>query len=170
MNYKVFMSLEKFGGEEGKWKEWFFNFKIAFNSHGQRYKTVLMSIIKDKPSGTGEETIARWRGQADDEGFLDCFDKVGGELFGKLCLLTSGGGNMLVRGTPEENGWYAFKRLVERFDGKNPTSMIRRLTDVIAPGNIKTVREVYLGIEGWEQKLKDWELGFGETVSNWRCL
>ena len=64
-----------------KWKGWFFNFKVAVNSHGQRYKTVLQSIEKDRITGTGEETIARWRGQATEEGFLEWFDKVGGEMF-----------------------------------------------------------------------------------------
>ena len=56
----------------------------------------------------------------------------------------------MVRNTVEENGWFAFKRLVERYDGKNPTSTVRKLTEVITPGGIRSVREVYIGIERWE--------------------
>ena len=83
---------------------------LAFNGHGQRYKIVLHSIEKDKLVGTGEETIARRRGQASQEGFLEWFDKVGGELFGKLCSITSGEGNIMVRNSVEENGWFVYCR------------------------------------------------------------
>ena len=165
LNFKIFSGLEKFGGEEAKWKEWFFNFKIAFGGHGLRYKTVLSNIEKDKTAVGAKETIDSWRGHATNEGFLDWFDKVGGELFNKLCLSTSGEANLLVRGSEEQNGWMAFRRLRDRYDGKNPTSMIRKLTEVICPGVIKGVREVFTGLERWEQKVKDWEVSFGEVIS-----
>ena len=135
LNYKIFSGLEKFGGEEARWKEWFFNFKIAFGGHGLRYKTVLSNIEKDKPVGGGaKDTIESWRGHSTTEGFLDWFDKVGGEVFNKLCLSTSGEANLLVTGSEDENGWYALKKLMDRYDGKNPTSMIRKLIEVICPG------------------------------------
>ena len=120
LNFKVFQGVDKFTGDDSKWKEWFFNFKIAFNSHGGRYKQVLSNIETDKPNGSGSETIARWRQEAEKEGFTDWFDKVGNELFSKLCLLSSGEGNMLIRSTEGENGWLAFKRLIDRYDGKKP--------------------------------------------------
>ena len=94
--------MEKFHGDEAKWKEWLFNFKVAFGTQGLRYKVVLGNIEKDRPTGGTRETIGRWRGEANGEGFLDWFDKVGGELFSKLCLLTGGEANLLVRGSEEK--------------------------------------------------------------------
>ena len=51
LNYKIFSGLEKFHGEEGKWKEWLFNLKVAFGTQVLRYKVVLGNIEKDRPTG-----------------------------------------------------------------------------------------------------------------------
>ena len=50
LNFKVFQGVDKFTGDDSKWKEWFLNFKIAFNGHGGRYKQVLSNIETDKPN------------------------------------------------------------------------------------------------------------------------
>ena len=71
----------------------------------------------------------------------------------------------MVRGSEDEDGFIAFKRLLDRYDGKNPTSMIRKLTEVICPGIIKGVKEVYSSLERWEQKVKEWKVSFGEAIS-----
>ena len=89
LNHQLFANLEKFGGEENKWKEWSFNFRIALNSHGRRLQNVWGGIEQDR----GEldwASIARWRDVAHREGMLDWFDKVAGELFGKLFFVRRG--------------------------------------------------------------------------------
>ena len=84
LNYKVFSGLDKFHGDESKWKEWLFNLKVAFGTQGQRFKAVLGNIEKDRPTGGARETIGRWRGEANAEGILDWFDKVGGNYLGNF--------------------------------------------------------------------------------------
>ena len=104
----------------------------------------------------GEVTKENW----------DMFEKASAEVFGHLCLATSGEANVLVRGAQEHNGFVAWKKLMDRYDAKTPGRMLRVLLGVLRPSEIKGVKEVPKKLEEWEIKVRDLESEFGEKLSD----
>ena len=60
---------------------------------------------------------------------------------------------------------YALKKLYQRFDGRNPAAMLRKLSEVIKPGEVKQPKDMYKAIENWEIRVKEWEGHYGEVIS-----
>ena len=158
---KAFSRVEVFTGDEKKFKEWVFNIMIvvrALSNEAGKWMKEVTVMREQYVEGEHESWKAKLAG-LDDE---DLYMKIQGELFGQLCLLTSGEPNTLVRGAEMEDGFVAFRKLVERYDAKSPAKMLRMLLGIIRPEPIKNVKEVPRRLEEWEIKLRDFTSEFKE--------
>ena len=158
---KAFSRVDVFTGEEKKFKEWVFNLTIvvkALSKEAGKWMKEVM-VMRDQYV---EGEYQRWRANLMSLEEEDLYDKVQGELFGQLCLLTTGEPNTLVRGAEMEDGFVAFRKLIERYDAKSPAKMLRMLLGIIRPEPIKSVKEVPRRLEEWEIKLRDFTSEFKE--------
>ena len=166
---KAFGRLEAFGGEEKKWKEWLFNVKVVIRSCNVEVWKWLVWIegLKDQWRDEMWDGPDGWKAQmmSPDGPGHEVYEKASAELFGQLCLLTTGEANVLVRGAFGENGFVAWKRLLDRYDAKTPGRMLKVLLGVLRPSEIKMVKEVPKRMEEWEMKVKDLEREFDEKLS-----
>ena len=166
---KAFGRLETFAGEEKKWKEWLFNVKVVIRSCNVEVWKWLVWIEGSKDQWRDEmwDGPDGWKAQmmSPDGPGHEVYEKASAELFGQLCLLTTGEANVLVRGAFGENGFVAWKKLLDRYDAKTPGRMLKVLLGVLRPSEIKNVKEVPKRMEEWEIKVKDLEREFDEKLS-----
>lgn len=79
--------------------------------------------------------IEEWRFEASDK-----FDAFGAELYEQLLLMTSGEAKEIVKGSEQENGFVAWKRLLDRYDSKTQARFLRDLMGALQPGRAKDFR------------------------------
>ena len=64
---------------------------------------------------------------ASGQGLGPKFEKYGAELFEQLLLMTVGEAKEIVKGSEGENGFVAWKRLLDRYDAKSQARFLRDL-------------------------------------------
>ena len=147
--HKYYTRLEKFGSEENKWKEWYYQFGVATSAYDTKTAAVMEAVesMDMTEANTGniktmlEEEQEAWMAGTQSE------------LFSVLCLLTAGEANMLVRSCDDKNGYAAWKKLYDRFNPKTPASLTAAWREVVRPKKVKDMREAGKAIDAWEGKV-----------------
>ena len=163
MDSKSFVRIPIFSGEDGKWKEWNFNFLVLIRSEcGEAFE-----YLKEAEKRAGALSVEDLRELKADVSVVDGeeWEQLSNEIFGQLCLLTSGEANVLVRSAVEQNGFAAWKKLLDRYDGKSPVRMLKKLPDIIRRPEVKNIKMMPTVLENWEIKVKEWESEYGEVIS-----
>ena len=131
--HKFYTRLEKFSGEAGNWKEWYYQFGVATSTYDQKTAAVMERVEKLELTEVTTDHIKLELGE-EDERWLDG-TKMG--LFGVLGMLTSGEANFLVRSCEDKNGYTAWKRLYDRYNPKTLASLTAAWREVIRPKKTK---------------------------------
>ncbi len=135
---KEFVRVEKFLGDQKKFKEWSGDVKVAIKGANLGIWNNIVGV--EKVTGKYKAgDVERW---AVDSGHPDLFKQAGAELYDQLCLMTGGEAKEIVKGAEQENGFVSWKRLLERYDVKTPARFLRDLLGVVQPGAAKDFREV----------------------------
>ena len=156
--HKFYTRMEKFGGEAGKWKEWYYQFGVATGIYDQKTAAVMEKVEKMELTEVSTDHIKLELGD-EDERWLDG-TKLG--LFGVLGMLTSGEANFLVRSCEDKNGYAAWKKLYDRYNPKTPASLTAAWREVIRLKKAKDVREAGRSIDVWEGKVAALKKEHGE--------
>ena len=167
---RMFTRLSKFGGVEKEWKEWDFNFQIILKAASGDIKTIF-SYMEGTKLGEGWKDILEDKVRAralvtatDPELLMNLYRNLSAEVFAQLCLLTEGVPNVMVRGTEDQNGFMAWKRLSERYDAQSPQRMLRKLQGLMKPPEVKNSKLVLASLEAWEIRVKEWQSENGEQL------
>ena len=167
---RMFTRLSKFGGVEKEWKEWDFNFQIILKAASGDIKTIF-SYMEGTKLGEGWEDILQDKVRpralvtaTDPELLMNLYRNLSAEVFAQLCLLTEGVPNVMVRGTEDQNGFMAWKRLSERYDAQSPQRMLRKLQGLMKPPEVKNSKLVLASLEAWEIRVKEWQSENGEQL------
>ena len=111
---KEFSRIEKFTGQQEKFREWSGDFKVVVKG----VNTIIAKWMIDAEAVTGkyrEGTLEQWREVASGQGLGPKFEKYGAELFEQLLLMTVGEAKEIVKGSEGE----VWKRLLDRYDAKS---------------------------------------------------
>ena len=147
--HKFYTRLEKFGSDENKWKEWFYQFGVATSAYDKRTAAVMELVeAMEMTEVTTEQIMLELEGAK-----AEWMDNTQAELFSVLCLLTTGEANMLVRSCEDKNGYAAWKKLYDRYNPKTPASLTAAWREVIRPKKVKDMREAGKAIDAWEGKV-----------------
>ena len=141
--------MDKFDGKAENWKEWHYQFIVAAHAYKDRNGALLEAIEKLELDAVDTEDIDLELERKDAE----CMTETKAEMFGVLCLLTSGEANVLVRSVVDKNGYTAWKRLFDRYNPRTPASLTAAWREVIRPKKIKNMREASKTIDTWEGKI-----------------
>ena len=117
--HKFYNRLEKFNGEEGKWKEWSYQFGVATGAYDQKTAAVMEAVEALAITEVSTENLSLGLKEAE----ATWMDSTQGQLFSVLCLLTAGEPNMLVRSCEDRNGYAAWKKLHDRYNPRTPASL-----------------------------------------------
>ena len=147
--HKVYSRLEKFSGEDSKWREWSYQFGVATNAYDRKTGTVVEKVEAMDLIEVDAEDIALGLEVAEAEWLTE----TKAELFSVLCLLTAGEANMIVRGCEDKDGYVAWKRLYDRYNPKTPASLTAAWREVVRPKKMKDLREAGKAIDVWEGKV-----------------
>ena len=141
--------MDKFDGKAENWKEWHYQFIVAAHAYKDRNGALLEAIEKLELDAVDTEDIDLELERKDAE----CMTETKAEMFGVLCLLTSGEANVLVRSEVDKNGYTTWKRLFDRYNPRTPASLTAAWREVIRPKKIKDMREASKTIDTWEGKI-----------------
>ena len=147
--HKFYTRLDKFGGDETKWKEWWYQFGVATNRHDERTAQIMEVVEKMDLTEVTTNDIALELTQ-EQSAWVDG-TKAG--LFNVLCLMTSGEANSLVRSCVDKNGYTAWKKVYDRYNPRTPASLTAAWREVLRPKKVKDMREAGKCIDMWENKL-----------------
>ena len=156
--HKFYTRLEKFGGEDGRWKEWHYQFGVATNAYDTKTAMVMELVERIELTEITTDQIQLELEDAHEEWMTDTH----AGLFSVLCLLTSGEANMLVRSCEDKNGYTAWKKLYDRFNPKTPASLTAAWREVVRPKKVKDLREAGKAIDVWEGKVAALKKEHGE--------
>ena len=156
-----FVRMDVFNGDEKKWKEC--HFKMMTTVKGEKPEIYKWMWKIQELGAMTDEMYDAW---IDEEGFEDTenFTKASGELFERLVDLTSGEAGLLVRTAHLENGFVAWKKLVDRFKPRGPGRTLRMLLEVLRPTEVKDPKMTMGAINEWEGRMKELEQ---EMMRNW---
>ena len=147
--HKFFTRLEKFGGDEGKWKEWHYQMVVATGVFDKRAAEVMENIEDLGLTEISTENIKKELHVEKQQWMEDTKT----DLFSTLCLLTIGEASLLVRSCADRNGYTAWKKIYDRFNPKTPASLTAAWREVIRPKKVKDMREAGKTIDAWEDKV-----------------
>ena len=165
----TFRRLDKFTGAEGTWQEWSFNMLMTVAQVDPTLGQGLEELKKDVKPLTDDMFISGSSLAGFEYLDLDMCTNFGPALFGVMCSLTGGEANAIVRGVSVNGGhrcgFRAFYALNLRYNPKTPARMLRFLTQVVNPAQVKNIRELPLAIEKWEAKRAMLKSEFDEEPS-----
>ena len=147
--HKFYNRLDKFSGQEGAWKEWYFQFGVATGAYDQQTAAVMEAVEGLAITEASTENLSLGLKEAE----ATWMESTQGQLFSVLCLLTAGEPNMLVRSCEDRNGYAAWKKLYDRYNPKTPASLAAAWREVIRPKKVKDMREAGKAIDAWESKV-----------------
>ena len=169
---KMFQRMDKFGGDEKMYKEWEYNLRVILSSGSYKFGVALEAVDQFSKALSEEtsremkfEFMNKFEEDSDEQNEMDKFwDKGKAELFNQLCLITTWEANLLVRGSPSQDGFVAMKRLQERYNGRSPARMLQKLLGIIRPTEIKGIKAIPLAIDDWEARIKDIVVEYQEDI------
>ena len=155
-NERQFRRVDKFDGKSS-WSDWCFTFKAAARSADKL--VVEMMEWMEKQANPKQEEL--------DTHVVDIgVDADGVDLFDTLVALTSGEALTIVRGTDKMNGFYAWKRLMERFNANTPAKALALMMEVKQPKRLSDPNKIPQAIEEWDPKVQCLEKEFDEKLSD----
>ena len=155
-NERHFRRVDKFDGKSS-WSDWCFTFKAAARSADKL--VVEMMEWMEKQANPKQEEL--------DTHVVDIgVDADGVDLFDTLVALTSGEALTIVRGTDKMNGFYAWKRLMERFNPNTPAKALALMMEVMQPKRLSDPNKIPQAIEEWDLKVQCLEKEFDEKLSD----
>ena len=144
--HKFYTRLEKFSGEDGKWKEWWYQFVVATNAYDEKTAAIMEAVEKMELTEVTTEDILLELAQEQ----AAWVEGTKSGLFNVLCLMTSGEANSLVRSCMDKNGYTAWKRIYDRFNPRTPASLIAAWREALKPKKVRDMREASKSIDVWE--------------------
>ena len=151
-----FRRVDKFDGR-GMWSDWSFTMKAAVRS-ANRETAEVMEWMEKNQNPTMEELeqyVVDFEVNAD-----------GAELFDVLIGLTSGEALTVVRGIGDMNGYFAWKKLCERFNPNTPAKALALMMQVMSPKAQTETSRIPQAIDEWDLKVLSLEKEFGEKLSD----
>ena len=155
-NERHFRRVDKFDGKSS-WSDWCFTFKAAARS-ADKLVVEMMEWMEKQATPKQEEL---------DTHVVDIgVDADGVDLFDTLVALTSGEALTIVRGTENMNGFFAWKRLMERFNPNTPAKALALMMEVMQPKRLSDPNKIPQAIEEWDLKVQCLEKEFDEKLSD----
>ena len=155
-NERHFRRVDRFDGKD-TWSDWCFTFKAAARS-ADKATVEVMDWIENQTDPKKEELEL----QVVDNGV----DADGSDLFDTLVALTGGEALTIVRGTGSMNGFFAWKRLMERFNPNTPAKALALMMEVMTPKHLSDPNKIPQAIEEWDLKVQSLEKEFQEKLSD----
>ena len=143
-NERHFRRVDKFDGK-GLWSNWCFTFKAAARS-ADKATVEIMEWIENQTDPKKEDLEL----EVVDTGV----EADGSDLFDTLVALTSGEALTIVRGTANMNGFYAWKRLMEKFNPNTPAKALAIMMEVMTPKHLSDPGKIPQAIEEWDLKVQ----------------
>ena len=152
-----FRRIDKYDGS-GHFSDWSFTFKAAMRS-ANKATTKVMEWVQGQSKLEMDEL---------DKYLVDVtdVDPAGSELFDTLVNLTSGEALTVVRGSPDMNGFMAWRLLVERFNPNTPAKALAMMMEVMNPKKPTDPNNIPQAIDEWDLKVLSLEKGFQERLSD----
>ena len=99
----------------------------------------------------------------------ELWDKYSGELYARLMEITTGDAQKLVWNAGAKSkrcGFWAMRKLQERFNPRSYTRLLKMLLAVIKPRSAKGAKDVQAAVEDWESTVAKLEEEYGETIND----
>ena len=154
----------KFGGKNGGggWANFFEDFMVAIGS-----------IDKDLENEIKDVTDLRNKALTDPESVkmevdVEIWNKYSGELFARLMEITKDNALNVVMNEGVRSarcGFWTIRKLMERYNPRSYTSLLRLLLSAVNPGEVKDMKDVQTAIEDWENQMTRLEDEYGETIN-----
>jgi hypothetical protein len=148
LDERHFRRVEKYDGNEAKWKEWSFTFKTQVGAANKTARNLLDEVQKMKSEDPDVETLFV------DMVDKDMVDKIGAELYSALTGLL-GEPLTFVRGIAHGDGWRAWHKLYHRYNPRTPARALVAVMGAMSPKKVKDIRDAIKAIEEWEIAIKN---------------
>lgn len=137
LDERNFKRLDKFSSKEAEWESWQANVEVAVAAaHWPTAKVLEEVAVKEAMNEDILKDIfadiAVEKGW-DDDAFMGEMEKVGGELYQHLCLLTVGETNTIVRSVREKNGFFAWQKLLVKFAPRTTARRLQAIMGIMKP-------------------------------------
>ena len=150
-------------GADGEWKEWYFNFGVQVKGANKEVAQV-MGLVENLCFREGDLDVDGIKFELDSDAEA-VVDKFGGELYVRLCELTKGEPNTVIRSVAERCGFVAWKKLYDRYNPRTPARALHAMMGVMRPKEITDGKKIGRSIDEWEMKVSVLKRDFGEEVS-----
>ena len=124
---------------------------VALGSVDRELEDVVKRATDLKGEGKGWTTRERLREGVEEE----VWRKYSGELYARVLELTKEDAQKLVRneGLGGRCGFWALRKLVERYAPRTFTKRLKLLMSVLKPPEVKNLREVQAAVGDWEARI-----------------
>ena len=151
LDERQYRRVDKFDGDESKFKEWRMDILIATRSVNKKVAEKLEQIESMAIDVTGDVIEA----DTANEPWQKDFGKRGKELFEVLYMLTSDSAKLLIRDTPSADGFAAWQLINRAYSRKTLARTLRAYQEVNAPAQAKENHEIIAKIAVWEAKWRE---------------
>ena len=149
---KHYRRVDKFDGDAAKYRGWMFDRLAAMGlvdgELASESKSLLFTQADADPNKLDRVT---------DRAVSNNMDNYSSELYGIVCLLTSGEAKLVLRWMadfePSCCGFKAFLLLQKRLDNQTTASLLQAYLDVVSPAPINAGTDVVAGIHRWEGRV-----------------
>ena len=168
LSYKMFSHMReaRFSGKEGGtgWGCFLEDVMVALGSVDRKLEAAVRDVVDLR--GVGKEWNTRSRVE---EGVdAEVWRQYSGGLYARLLELTRDEAQKLVRneGLGGRCGFWALRRLVERYSPRTFTKRLRMLMGVLKPPEVKHIREVQAAVEDWEARVRRLEEEYQDRLDD----
>ena len=150
LDERFFRRIDKFDGDVGKFRSWVFDLVVVLGQVDRDLSEEVKKLMRETIVDLSPSEIAK---------FIDpeIYIAFAAELYGVICLLTTGDAKTVVKGVLEkgvgQDGFAALAALGNRFDAKTPANLLQAFMGVISPSPIKNGTQIPKAIVDWEAKI-----------------
>ena len=174
LNRKDFGLVDKFDGNQSKFKSWLFDLLTALGSVDQVFAKETKELLKIRPKVVMD--VGAW--EVPQDSALDLPNDGNGtsnhvkfkdELYALIVGLTKGEAKCVVRGISEKgweaDGFLALMMLQARYDANTTASLMQCVMEVVNPPALKNHQGIFKGISEWEVGVDGLEMKHNEDIS-----
>ncbi len=173
LNRKDFALVDKFDGNQSKFKSWLFDLLTAMGSIDSVLAKETKQLLKARPKIVMDEGAL----EIPNDLSLDLPSGAGptnhatyeGELYALIVSLTTGDANCVVRCISEKgweaDGFLALTMLQARYDANTAASLLQCVMEVVNPPALKNHQGILKGIAEWEVRVDSLKMKHDESIS-----
>ena len=173
LNRKDFSLVDKFDGNQSKFKSWLFDLLTALGSVDPTVARDIRDVLKLRAKIVVE--LGEW--VIPQNLSLDCpigqgpsnHTKFKAELYALIVGLTTGEAKTVVRGISEKgydpDGFLALLMLQARYDANTAASLMQCVMEVVSPPTLKNHQGILKGISEWEVRVDGLKMKHNEDIS-----